>query len=71
VGGSPVCHATELQLKRLLRTSRTYSCADAEGDATIALKNVDYLCKPVGHPQLQWYWVSTNGTRITGTQPTG
>jgi hypothetical protein len=62
--------ATARQLQARLRTEIRYSCQEATG-ADTELPNVDYLCEPVGHPEIQGYWVATNDERITDLQPTG
>lgn len=58
-------------LQARLHTTVRYRCESADDDETIALQDVDYLCEPIGHPERQGYWISTNDRRITGMQSTG
>ncbi len=52
--------------------SVSYRCKREENDGTIVgMKDVDYLCEPLGNPELESYWIGTNRHSITDLQPTG
>jgi hypothetical protein len=65
-------HAAEQALQQRLHTTYRYACKRLENDGSITgIRDVDYLCEPVGHPALNGYFVGTDAHRITGLQPTG
>jgi hypothetical protein len=67
MGAGPAARA----LQQRLHTNLRYRCEPQGNDGTIALKDVDYLCAPIGHPDLPGYWVASNRRRITGILQTG
>jgi hypothetical protein len=58
-------------LQARLHTAWSFTCKRQENDGTISLADVDYICQPVGHPELNGYWIGTDAHRITQVQPTG
>ncbi len=59
------------ELQRKLHTKVRYRCAPQAGDISIELKDVDYFCEPIGHPELGGYWIATDRHHITGMQASG
>ncbi|HXV34047.1 MAG TPA: hypothetical protein VD769_08565 [Gaiellaceae bacterium] len=47
-----------------------YSCQRQEGDDTIELDDVDYVCVEEG-PEGRGYWIGTDGDKITEVLPAG
>lgn len=64
--------AAERALQQRLHTSYRFRCKRIHNDGSISgLQGVDYLCDPVGHPNLVGYFIATDDHGITGLQPTG
>jgi hypothetical protein len=62
--------ATAAALQKKLTTPYGFRCKRQEEDASLALDDVDYFCEPKRMLD-PGYWVGTNGSEITGLQPTG
>jgi len=61
---------TAAALQQRLHTKYGFTCTREEGDQTIELADVDYVCQAT-RPSEPGYWVGTGRKKITGTQSMG
>jgi len=58
---------TATRLVQMEHLTEPYDCDPEQGDESIGLKDVDYLCSPTDFQDGDFrFWVGTNDTRVTG-----